>query len=66
MIGVADTILLGFPCPAVFTAEISKLYDVPFVSPVTVVEVAVEVPSAKTDHDPLVVKFVLDDVVHNR
>ena len=52
VIGVADTILLGFPCPAEFTAETSKLYEVPFVSPVTVVEVAVEVPPAKTDHEP--------------
>ena len=53
VIGVADTILLGFPCPAEFTAETSKLYGVPLVNPVTIVEVAVEVPSAKTDHELL-------------
>jgi hypothetical protein len=52
VIGMADTMPLGFPCPAEFTAEIRKLYAVPFVSPVTIVDVAVEVPSAKTDHTP--------------
>jgi hypothetical protein len=55
VIGVADTMPLGFPCPAEFTAETSKLYGVPLVNPVTIVEVAVEVPSAKTDHELLAV-----------
>ena len=45
--GVEETTLLKLPCPTLFTAATSKLYALPFVSPVTVAEVPVETPSAK-------------------
>jgi hypothetical protein len=50
VIGVLLTTLLALPCPAAFTAETRKSYDEPFVSPVTVLDVAVETPSENTDH----------------
>ena len=37
--------------PIPFTAEIWKIYEVPFANPVTVVEIAVLVPSAKVDQE---------------
>ena len=48
--GVAVAVALALPCPAEFTAETLKSYEEPFVRPVTVVDVAVETPSANVDH----------------
>jgi hypothetical protein len=44
----ADTVD-GVLLPDAFMALTRNMYDVPFVRPVTVVEVAVEVPSENTD-----------------
>ena len=49
-VGVAEAGELDAPVPTEFTADTRKSYDVPFVSPVTVAEVAVDVPSENTDH----------------
>ena len=59
--GIADTGLLEVPCPTAFTAATVKSYDVPFVKPVTVAVVEVEIPSAKIDHVELAVglKFTM-------
>ncbi len=38
------------PVPATLTAATWNTYDVPFVRPVTVAEVKVDVPSANVDH----------------
>jgi hypothetical protein len=44
----------GVPVPATFTAETRNMYVVPALSPVTVADVVVEVPSAKAVHvEPL-------------
>ena len=47
---VALTVAEGVPVPAAFTAATLNVYVVPVLSPVTVADVAVEVPSANVVH----------------
>jgi hypothetical protein len=49
---VAVTELDALPVLTEFTAETRKLYEVLFVSPVTVADMAVEVPSANVVQEP--------------
>ena len=52
VLGIAAVELVEFaPAPAALTAAILKIYEVPFVSPVTVSEVDVLVPSLKVVHE---------------
>jgi hypothetical protein len=48
--GVAVACELGLPCPTALMAETRKLYAVPFVKPVTVAVMFVEVPSENVVH----------------
>ena len=47
----------GSLVPFPFTAETLKLYKDPFVRPVIVAEVAVEIPSLNVDHDSAVLNL---------
>jgi hypothetical protein len=49
-VAAADAVLAE-PVPFAFVADTRNLYEVPFVSPVTVVNSAVEVPSLNVDHE---------------
>jgi hypothetical protein len=49
--GVADTVADVAPVPPALFAATRKRYSVPLVRPVTVTDVAVDVPSANVDHD---------------
>ena len=57
--GVTEFELLEYePVPTALTAATRKTYAVPFERPVTVVEVAVEVPSANVVHElPLLLEY---------
>ena len=47
--GVTELDVAVAPFPAGLTAFTLNVYDVPLAKPVTVVDVAIDVPSAKTD-----------------
>ena len=56
-LGVAVVVEEALPGPLALTAVTRNSYEVPFVNPVTVAVLAVDVPSAKVDQLPEPVRY---------